>query len=203
MARFDTFSDTQLEKLVPSATRLLSLVGSNFRTTLGGAPNLEIGQAVAIWMLPDDPVAKRDLPIGQVAIFTHRWLHLLRDKNTETFLGDAVSSEDEAGSPAEVVSASASPDQAQAFAAASTFIRNTAPSEDYLARYLIVPSYQTRTIWLEAQQPVAADQQSLIVVCDSPPAIGLERVRYYKDHEFRELLSGSKSIRGLVAPPPP
>jgi hypothetical protein len=203
MARFDTFSDSQLEKLVPSATRLLSLVNSNFRNTLGGVPNLEIGQAVAIWMLADGPIARRDLPMGKVAIFTHRWMHLLRDKNTETFLGDAVSSEDEPGSPAEVVSASASPDQAQVFAAASTFIRNTAPNEDYVARYLIVPSYQTRAIWLEAQEPVAADQQSLIVVCDSPPAFGLERVRYYKDLEFRELLSASRSITGLVAPPPP
>ena len=200
MARFDTFSDSQLQDLVPSATRLLSLVSDNIRDTLGGVPNLEIGQAVAIWMLPDDPIFHRDLPLGQVAVFTHRWMHLLRDKNSETFLGDAVSSEAEAGSPAEVVSASASPNQAQTFAAASTFIRNTAPKEDYLARYLIVPGYQIRTIWLEAQEPVATDQQSLIVVCDSPPAIGLERVRYYKDREFRELLSGSKNIRGLVAP---
>src|SRR5699024_6069451 len=90
-----------------------------------------------------------------------------------------------------------STEQANGFASAAQFIRETSPKADYLARYLVVPGFHTHAIWLEAQTPVAPAEQTLLVVCDRPEGVPLELRRYYNDQEFRRVLRGIRRISGL------
>lgn len=191
MARFDTLDDAEVKELVPSANKLLSINADS----LGAVNNLQIGHAIAIWSMRSVSNRDQDKTISEMAEFTGRWLHFIKASTSDDLLGTATSAKDTDTHLLKTVSVTKSPGDAYDTLHAIEFIRNNQPSDEMLARYLILPHYFVKALWLSSE---AFPKNELIVVCSSPNEFQFKlNSHYYETSDFVRILTYSDPIAGM------